>query len=98
MVTEQQVRRLMSLISKGIPLATAAVKTGMSEPTARKYRKLGKLPDAIRPIHDWRTRSDPFADVWPEVQALLEQDSGLLANTVFAELVHRYPGRFRAGQ
>ena len=98
MVTEQQVRRLMSLISKGLPLVTAAAKAGMSEPTARRYRKLGKLPGAVRPAHDWPTRSDPFAAVWPEVAALLEQDAGLQAKTVFAELVHRYPGRFRAGQ
>jgi len=98
MVTEQQVRRLMSLLSKGLPLAAAAAKTGMSEPTARKYRRLGKLPAAIRPAHDWRTRSDPFAAVWPEVQALLEQDGGLQAQTVFAELLRRYPGRFRPGQ
>lgn len=88
----------MSLISKGLPLATAAAKAGMSEPTARRYRKLGKLPGAVRLEHDWRTRSDPFAEVWPEVEALLEQDGGLQAKTVFAELVHRYPGRFRAGQ
>lgn len=98
MVTMQQVRRLMSLISKGVPLATAAAKAGMSEPTARKYRKLGKGPVVLRPVHDWRTRSDPFAEVWAEVEALLEQDGGLQAKTVFAELKRRYPGRFRPGQ
>ena len=44
MTTDQQVRLLMSLIKKGLPLSTAAVKAGMSERTARKYRGLGKLP------------------------------------------------------
>jgi hypothetical protein len=34
MTTDQQVRRLMLLIKKGLPLSTAAVKAGMSEPTA----------------------------------------------------------------
>ena len=38
----------MSLIKKGFPLATAAVKAGMSEGTARKYRRLGKLPSEVQ--------------------------------------------------
>lgn len=33
MTTDEQVRRLMSLIKKGLPLSTAAAKAGMSEPT-----------------------------------------------------------------
>ncbi len=98
MVTEQQVRRLMSLIGKGMALSTAALKAGMSEPTARKYRTLGKRPSQVRQAHHWRTRSDPFVEVWSEVEGLLEQDSGLHAKTVFEELKRRYPGRFRDGQ
>ncbi len=98
MTTDQQVRLLMSLIKKGLPLSTAAVKSGMSEPTARKYRAAGKLPGEMRAEHNWRTRPDPFAEVWPEVEALLEQDAGLQARTVFEELGRRYPGRFRPGQ
>ncbi len=98
MTTDQQVRLLMSLIKKGLPLSTAAVKAGMSEPTARKYRSAGKLPGEMRAEHNWRTRPDPFAEVWPEVEALLEQDAGLQARTVFEELGRRYPGRFRPGQ
>lgn len=77
MVTNQQVRLLMSLINKGVPLSTAAVKAGMSEPTARKYRGSGKMPDAPRAPRDWLTRKNPFADVWGEALALLELDSGL---------------------
>ena len=98
MTTDQQVRLLMSLIKKGLPLSTAAVKTGMSEPTARKYRAAGKLPGEMRAEHNWRTRPDPFAEVRPEVEALLEKDAGLQAKTVFEELARRYPGRFRPGQ
>jgi transposase len=88
----------MSLIKKGLPLATAAVKAGMSEPTARKYRRAGKLPQEMRAAHSWRTRSDPFEAVWPEVEALLAQDAGLQAKTVFEELQRRHPGQFQAGQ
>jgi hypothetical protein len=98
MTTDQQVRLLMSLIKRGIPLSTAAAKAGMSEPTARKYRRQGKVPSEMRVPHTWRTREDPFEEVWPEVEALLEQDAGLQAKTVFAELVGRHPGRFGEGQ
>jgi len=98
MTTDQQVRLLMSLIKKGLPLVTAAVKAGMSERTARKYRRLGKLPSEVGAAHGWRTRPDPFEAVWSEVEALLEQDSGFQAKTVFEELQRRHPGEFSAGQ
>jgi hypothetical protein len=98
MTTDQQVRRLMLLIKKGLPLSMAAVKAGMSEPTARKYRRAGKLPSELKASHAWRTRPDPFAEVWPEIEALLEREGRLEAKTVFEELRRRYPGRFRKGQ
>ena len=98
MTRDQQVRRLMSLINKGLPLATAAAKTGMSEPTARKYRRKAYLPSQLIKAHDWRTRPDPFTEVWTEIEQLLERDAGLQAKTVFQELQRRYPDRFPLGQ
>jgi hypothetical protein len=98
MTRDQQVRRLMSLIQNGLPLATAAAKAGMSEPTARKYRRKAKLPSQLRKEHDWRTRPDPFTEVWPEIELLIKRDSGLQAKTVFEELQRRYPDRFVQGQ
>jgi transposase len=88
----------MSLINKGVPLSTAAAKAGMSEPTARKYRRSGKLPGGPRPARTWRTRPDPFAAVWEEAEQLLQMDAGLQAKTVFEELERRHPGRFSPGQ
>jgi len=32
------------------------------------------------PIHNWRTRPDPFEDDWPWVQEQLEENAGLEAN------------------
>ena len=98
MTTDQQVRLLMSLIKSGLSLPAAAAKAGMSERTARKYRRAGKLPSQLGVAHTWRTRADPFEAVWPEIETLLEQDAGLEAKTVFEELGRRYPGRFSAGQ
>lgn len=98
MVTDQQVRKLMTLLQHGQSLTTAAAKTGMDEGTARKYRQLGQLPSEVRRPHDWRTRPDPFAEVWDAVQAKLEATPGLQAKTLFQDLQRQQPGRFQDGQ
>ena len=98
MVTDKQVRRLMKLINTEDTIATAASKAGMDEKTARKYFRLEKLPSEIARPHTWRTRKDPFEDVWDGVQGLLEINPGLEAKTIFDDLQRRYPGRFSDGQ
>ena len=98
MVTDEQVKLLMSLLKQGIVQATAAAKAGMSERTARKYVHSRAIPSEAKPSHTWRTRVDPFAEVWPEIEVLLKQDTGLQAKTVWAELNERHAGRFSAGQ
>lgn len=98
MVTDQQVRRLFKFMQQQPTLATAAAKAGMDEKTARKYRRLGKLPSEVKKPHTWRTRQDPFAEVWDEVKTKLERNPGLQAKTLFLDLQHRYPDQFEAGQ
>ena len=98
MVTDQQVRRLMSYLRQSRPLAVAAAKSGMDEKTARKYRRIGKLPSETSRPRSWRTRPDPFAEVWAEVETQLRAQPGLQAKTLFADLQRRYPGRFGDGQ
>ena len=44
MVTDRQVRRLMGLLSREKTLSAAAAKADMDEKTARKYRRLARLP------------------------------------------------------
>lgn len=98
MVTDRQVRTLMKLLSSGVPLTQAAVKVGIDVKTARKYRDAGQLPSQDRVPHTWRTREDPFAAVWAELQAMLTLNPGLQANTLFGYLQRKYPGRFQDGQ
>lgn len=43
----------------------------------------------------YRTRTDPFADVWCQLQEMLEQDHGLEAKTLMQWLLEQYPDRFR---
>ncbi len=77
MVTDRQVRRLMKALSEGKSLVSAAAKADMDEKTARKYRELGRLPSEVRLDHVWRTREDPFVEVWEEVKEKLEVNPGL---------------------
>jgi len=79
-------------------LSLAAAKAGMDEKTARRYRRLGKVPSEVKVEHTWRTRKDPFAEVWEEVRAKLEVNPGLQAKTLFEDLKRRYPDRFAQGQ
>ena len=72
MVTDQQVRRLFKLIQSEKNFGIAAMKAGMDEKTARKYRNKGRLPSELKKEHTWRTRKDPFADVWDGIKSMLE--------------------------
>ena len=98
MIQDGQARKLRRLLSRGDSLASAARKTGMDEKTARKYRDSERLPSQTRPPRTWRTRVDPFAEVWPEVQERLEAEPRLRAFTLFGWLQDRYPERFSESQ
>ena len=100
MVTDRQVRLLRKKRMKGKTLEAAASAAGMSERTARKWQR-GPLPSATKTPRAWRTRPDPFAEVWAaEIEPLLVQDTEgkLEAKTIFEELGRRRPGEFDAGQ
>jgi len=79
-------------------LSIAAVKAGMDEKTARKYRGLRRLPSKVQVEHTWQTRKDSFANVWAELEDKLGNNPGLQAKTLFDDLQRRYPGRFADGQ
>lgn len=98
MVTDRQVRRLMSLLQKDHSLLVCADKVGMDRRTARKYRSAGRLPSALRPPHPWRTRPDPFSELWPWVVEQLSLNPGLEAKTLLEALQRSHPGRFADGQ
>ena len=98
MVTDRQAKRLWQALSSGKTLAQSADKANMDEKTARKYRRLGRLPSEVAPERTWRTREDPFAEVWPEVHEQLQEAPGLEAKTLFAWLQTKYPGKFDDSQ
>jgi len=98
MVKDRKVKRLWRALSSGKTLAQAADQADMDEKTARKYRKLGRLPSEVAPERIWRTREDPFAEVWPEVHEQLQDAPGLEAKTLFAWLQTKFPGKFDDSQ
>jgi len=100
MITDYQVKKLKKFLSEGKTLEVSAARSGMDEKTARKYRKLDRLPSEIRAARHrhWRTREDPFEAVWEEVKSFFELNNGLEAKTVFEYLQGKYPGQFSDGQ
>lgn len=72
-------------LGTGTPLSIAGVRAGMSENTARRYR-IGPLPSQRTVPRAYRTRRDPFAALWPEIETLLVHAPGLEAVTIFETL------------
>ena len=98
MVSDRQVARLWRLARTELTLELAAAKAGLDAKTARKYLRDRRLPSEMKQKHDWRTRLDPFAEVWEELSARLEVEPGLQAKTLFEHLQQLQPGRFADGQ
>ena len=98
MVSNDQVRRLKKMLSRGKNLKVSALASGMDVKTARKYRDSDKLPSELQKEHNWRTREDPFADDWLKVKSLLENNPGLEATTIFKWLQRENSGKYQDGQ
>ena len=87
----------MKELNEGETLERAALKSGMSENTGRRYRE-GAAPKGARPPRTYRTRPDPFGAVWAEVERMLEAAPGLEGKTIFERLRERPDGSFTEGQ
>jgi len=94
MVTDGQAKELRRMLAQGKSLAAAARMTLMDEKTARGYRDDHRLPSQRKKPRDYRTRIDPFADVWDEVQQRLEAEPQLKAKTLFEWLQQTRRGEF----
>ncbi len=97
-VSDAQVRKLMEELNKGGRIGAAAMKAGMDRKTARKYAAAGSLPSEMTAERTWRTRADPFAEVWADVERRLTEEPGLEAKTLFELLQAAHPDRFIDGQ
>ena len=100
MVTDAQVRLLRKKMAEGKTVMAAAAAAGMSERTAYAWKKKG-LPSDTMKKRSWRTRPDPFDEVWDTelVPVLKADEHGVMeATTLIADLQKRHGGRYGLGQ
>ena len=75
----------------------AAAKAGISERSARRIESSATLPSQ-NPRRYWRSRADPFAQVWDsEVVPLLQREPKLMAITLLRKLQDDHPDHFPDG-
>ena len=84
-------------IRKNKSQVLAAARTGISERSARRIESSVTLPSQ-NPRRYWRSRPDPFAQVWDtEVVPLLKSAPKLMAITLLRKLQDDHPERFPEG-
>jgi hypothetical protein len=84
---------------KGRTQEQAAVKANIkSRKTVARYERLGKLPSELKEPRQYRTRADPFAEDWEQVEQMLSEAPELEAKTLFAWLSEQSPGKYQEGQ
>lgn len=94
MISERQYQQLLLGHQKGYSLKKKAMKAGVSLNTARKYLKARTSPSSTKKPHTWKTRKDPFGDLWEkEIEPLLRREPKLEAVTIIRFLEDRYPDK-----
>jgi hypothetical protein len=97
--TDAQVRKLMEELNKHGKLGLAAMRVGIDRKTAAKYRDGGKVPSEVKTERSWRTRDDPFEQVWSVIEEKLIDAPEFEAKTLFEWLLSQAPeGTYEPGQ
>jgi len=66
--------------------------------TERRYRRSKRQRRPYQGPRWWRTRTDPFAEVWLEAERQLAQTPDLSAKALFEHLRQQYPDQFDDNQ
>ena len=97
-ITQKQVRIYMSQKQNGKTQEIASARADISESSGRRIEQ-GKTNPGEKKLRDWRTRKDPFAEVWEsEIVPMLEDASSLCPTTLFEYLQDKYPKQFCNGK
>ena len=101
--------RIREAQSALIAIARSETRPGMERVSLEQF--LSQLPDLwrrgeVRPTHlprprrrrNWRTRKDPFEDVWPQVLLWLQEEPDATAKDLFERLRTLHSDRFGDGQ
>ena len=98
MKTDFEVRRLFKLSNMEKNKTDAAYKAGMDRKTARKYLNSGKLPSEQKKPNTWKTRKDPFEEIWDDAKFILGDNENIEAKFLFEHFQQKFPGKFPDGQ
>lgn len=91
MITDARASKLYRLLREGNSVADISRRLKMGQRTIRRYREANQLPSQIeRPARTYRTRLDPLAKYWSEVEQLLVQDSQLKPYAILDWLKQKY--------
>ena len=91
MITDVRASQMFLLLHEAESVASIARRLKMSEKTVRKYREADQLPSQIkRPRRAYRTRQDPLAEFWSEIEGLLQQDRRVKPYAILDWLKQKY--------
>lgn len=90
MLTAKQITIYMDNRRAGKTQVTSTARAGMSVRSGRTIEKNMR----IRKPRDWKTRKDPFGDVWEVDVVKMLQGGVYQATFILDELQKRYPGRY----
>lgn len=94
-INSEQVKVYMKTRKAGKTQVTAAAKAGISERSGRRAEK-GKLQPGSKRKRYWRTRTDPYVDVWEsEIVPLLEKNPNFTPLTLFEKLQKDHPREYQ---
>jgi hypothetical protein len=87
------------MYSKNDSVPKAALKAGMDAKTARKWLAAGGLPsEKPKQARTWRTRQNPFSEVWQEVVEKLDHGNELQIKDLFQHLCKKHPEKWEPNQ
>lgn len=93
-INDSQIRIYMSARTQGKQQITAAALAGICERSGRRIEKGEIIPGPQSKRH-WRTRKDPFAEVWEsEIVPMLLNAPDLQPKTLFEHLQKQHPGKY----
>lgn len=76
------------------PVAESETLPEPIERSKRQYRRTKQEPI----FRYWRTRKDPYAAVWPEIEQQLARTPNVTGKMLFRWICQRHPGMFKPGQ
>ncbi len=91
--TNQQIMRLKHMSYKH-DKEIAAIKSGMTTKTARKYLSSNQLPNEMKKDRHWKTRLNIFSPIWPEIEDMLTKSPKLQAITILSYLQDKEPEKY----